>query len=216
MKIKNPIYKSVLILSVISILITLYLYPSLPNEIPIHFNVSGEIDNYGPRSFALFTAALPLISLILFKFLPKLDPKGKNYKFHAKAYHIFILFMMLFFILLHWATLSVALGMPIPINKVVPIGIGALFIILGNYMPQIRQNYTYGIKLPWTLANEANWRATHRIGGYCYVATGILFILSSFVPIPFVQVCVAFASIFIFIPMVYSYVYFKKHQCDTD
>lgn len=215
MKIKNPIYKTVLMLSVISILITLYLYPMLPNEIPIHFNISGEVDDYGPRTFALFTAVLPLISLIFFRFLPRLDPKGENYKFHTKAYNVFILFMMLFFIVLHWITLFSALGIPVPINKVVPIGMGVLFIILGNYMPQIRQNYTYGIKLPWTLSDENNWRATHRMGGYFYIVSGILFILSSVVTVPFVQVCVAFATIFIFIPMVYSYIYFKKHQGDT-
>lgn len=212
MKIKNPIYKSGLVLSILSIIITLFLYSKLPNEVPIHFNFAGEIDNYGPRSFMLLTACLPLISLMFFKLIPKLDPKGSNYKFHMRAYNIFILFIILFFLALHWITMSIALGIPLSINKVVPTGVGILFLVIGNYMPQIRQNYTYGIKLPWTLADEDNWRATHRIGGYCYLITGILFILSACVPVSFVQICTILALIFILIPMVYSYIYFKKHQ----
>lgn len=118
---------------------------------------------------------------------------------------------MLLFIILHWVSLYVALGYNLPIQKVVPISIGMLFIVIGNYMPQIRPNYTYGIKLPWTLADENNWRATHRIGGYCYIASGILFLLTGFASSLLISACLLVAFIFLFIPMLYSYLYFKRH-----
>lgn len=211
MKTKNIFLKSIFILTICSILLTLYFYPNLPNEIPIHFDYLGNPDNYGPRSFTFFTAFLPLIVLVLLKIIPKFDPKSASYKLHQKAYNIFIAFLVLLFILLHWFSLYVALGYNLPIQKVVPISIGMLFIVIGNYMPQIRPNYTYGIKLPWTLADENNWRATHRIGGYCYIASGILFLLAGFASSLLISTCLLVAFIFLFIPMLYSYLYFKRH-----
>ena len=210
MNTKNAFYKSIILLSILSILLTFYLYPSLPAEIPIHFDYAGTPDNFGPRSFALLTASLPLISIVVFKVLPKLDPKRASYQLHAKAYGIFISFISFLFIGFHWVTLFIVLGVDLPVHKIIPLGIGMLFIILGNYMPQIRPNYTYGIRLPWTLADENNWRATHRIGGYCYIVSGIFFIIISFAPPSFVSLCILLALICIFLPMVYSYIYFKR------
>lgn len=210
MKTKNIFYKTVILLSAVSILLTLYLYPNLPTQIPIHFDYTGQPDNFGPRAFTLFTASLPLIGIVLFKALPKLDPKSEAYQLHAKAYDIFIVLVLFLFIIFHWISIFVALGFELPIYKVIPIGIGILFIILGNYMPQIRPNYTYGIRLPWTLANENNWRATHRIGGYCYILSGIFFIIIGFVPPSFLLLCILLAFICVFWPMFYSYLYFKR------
>ena len=211
-KTKNPIIKSIIILSILSIIGTLCLYSQLPAQVPIHFDYTGVPDNYGPRSFVFFTALLPLIMLVFLKVLPKMDPKGDSYLKHGKAYNILIIFLMIFLIALHWVTIGIALGIELSINKIVPFGIGILFIVIGNYMPQIKQNYTFGIKLPWTYNDEGNWRATHRVGGYSYVASGILFIIATFVP----NVLIPFLTFLSFgclaIPMVYSYVYFRKNM----
>ncbi|MEG1295694.1 MAG: SdpI family protein [Niameybacter sp.] len=211
MKTKNPIIKSILILAVVSILATLYFYNQLPTEVPIHFNYAGTPDGYGPRIFVFFTAALPILMLGFLKVVPKLDPKGDAYVKHAKVYNIFIIFLIIMLLALHWVTMSISLGVSLSINKITPPLIGLLFIVIGNYMPQIKQNYTFGIKLPWTYNDEDNWRATHRMGGYCYVLSGICFIISAFVPTG----CVAFMSVIalgcLLLPMIYSYFYFRKH-----
>lgn len=211
MKIKNPIVKSIIVLTILSLLGTLYLYGQLPSEVPTHFNYAGIPDNYGPRSFVLFTAILPLIMLAFLKLVPKMDPKGDAYLKHGKAYNIFIIFLMIFFIVIHWVTIGIALGIGLSVNKIVPFGVGMLFIVIGNYMPQIKQNYTFGIKLPWTYNDENNWRATHRVGGYCFIISGILFMLIAFVPV-FIAPFLTFLSFAcLVLPMIYSFVYFIKN-----
>ena len=211
MKTKNPIVKSIIVLTILSIIGTLFLYSQLPAQVPIHFDYAGVPDNYGPRIFVLFTAILPLIMLAFLKLAPKMDPKGNAYLKHGKAYNIFIIFLMLLFIVFHGVSIGIALGIELSINKIIPFGVGILFIVIGNYMPQIKQNYTFGIKLPWTYNDENNWRATHRVGGYCFMASGILFMLIAFVPVSFTPFLTFLSFGCLVLPMVYSYLYFRKN-----
>ncbi len=94
--------------------------------------------------------------------------------------------------------------------------IGALFIMIGNYMPKTRQNRTIGIKVKWTLQSEANWNATHRVAGFTWVAIGIIILASAFLPI---SICIPVFIISVFfgvlIPTVYSYKFYKKELQDN-
>ncbi|MGL6175080.1 MAG: SdpI family protein [Cellulosilyticaceae bacterium] len=212
MKKFNPWISSAFLLSILSILVTLVLYTKLPSEIPIHFNASGEVDNWGPKSFALFTASLPILLGFFTLIIPKIDPKRSSFSKHAKAYNIFIFFIVLFMLGIHWATFLFSLGYNISVDKVVMVFVGILFIIMGNYMPQIRHNYTFGVKTPWALHDENNWRATQRFGGYMFIIMGITSFLHLFIP--------SETSAYLFLVVVlggviacyfYSYLYFKKH-----
>ena len=55
------------------------------------------------------------------------------------------------------------------IGMLINILIGVMFVIMGNYMHKIKQNYSVGIKLPWTLNSEENWNRTHRLGSWLFV-----------------------------------------------
>ena len=44
-------------------------------------------------------------------------------------------------------------------------------------MPKLKQNYTIGIKVPWTLNSEENWNMTHRMAGKLYVVAGVISII---------------------------------------
>ncbi len=205
------INKWLIVLVILSIIATIVIYPKLPDKIPMHWNFKGEIDGYGNRTSVFATATLPLILYVLMVFIPRIDPKKESYKKHAKAYEITILAMTLLFILLHWITISVGLGYEIPVDMIVKICIGILFIIIGNYMGQIRHNYFFGIRTPWTLASETSWRKTHKIGGIGFIIVGILFVIAS--PIRnqlFSMLCFVALMILIVIVTVYSYFVYKK------
>ena len=95
-------------------------------------------------------------------------------------------------------------------SAVMAMGFGLLFIVVGNYMPKIRQNSFMGIRVKWTLENEANWNASHRFGGKVWVAGGFACLAGAMLPVkamgvvfPVVLVTVALA------PIVYSYYYSK-------
>lgn len=92
---------------------------------------------------------------------------------------------------------------------------GLLFLVVGNYMPKIRQNRTMGIRVKWTLASEANWNATHRFAGKIWVAAGLLCMISALLPLEMMLVFfIASIVLSALVPCVYSYRYYKQHPQD--
>lgn len=118
--------------------------------------------------------------IILMGVLPKFDPKKESYGRFQKSYRIVNAALAFFFLLLHIATLAYNLGVPVDVGRLVLIGVGVLFIVLGNYMPKIKPNYFIGIRTPWTLESEAVWNKTHRLGGKVFIVMGILSMLTAF------------------------------------
>jgi uncharacterized membrane protein len=107
-------------------------------------------------------------------------------------------------------TIFAGLGYEIPIEKIVPAFVGLLFIIIGNYLPKSKQNYTVGIKLPWTLNNETNWNKTHRLAGYLWIVGGVMMFVNSFLQIFWMPVFIAIISLLSIVPAVYSYILYRN------
>lgn len=205
------IHKGTIILILISIIATVFIYSSLPEKIPMHWNIRGEVDSYGSKSFVWFTALFPLGIYLLMIYVPEIDPRRKSYKKHKKAYEVLMNILVLFFIALHWIAISYALGYQISVGKIIPIGIGILLVVIGNYMGQIRPNYTFGIKTPWTLADETVWKKTHRVGSSVFILSGLVFIIAGIINKPY-SFTLAISSVFVALIyiIVYSYLEYKK------
>ena len=89
---------------------------------------------------------------------------------------------------------------------------GVIFLVTGNYLPKCRQNYTIGIKLPWTLDDEENWNYTHRLAGKLWMIGGVLIILLGFqTVVPPMAVSLTIMVVMTMIPAIASYLYYKKH-----
>ena len=107
-------------------------------------------------------------------------------------------------------TLGTGLGYEMHISTVVPVFVGLLFLILGNYLPKIRQNRTMGIKLPWTLQSEENWTRTHRLSGFLWVLCGLVMIPLSLLRLWSGWLFGALLAVMVLIPAVYSYALHRK------
>ena len=169
-------------ISALSAVGTCLAYPYLPETIPLHWNFSGQVDGWGGKTNVLWMGILPLAMLALFHFLPRLDPRKEAYAKHGKAMAVMETALVVFFIGISWLVVAFALGMKIDVGDAVRIGMGLLFIVLGNFMGQIKRNYFVGIKTPWALADDEVWRRTHRRGAWVFVIDGILFVLSAALP----------------------------------
>lgn len=206
-----------IILILISFAATFLVYADLPAEIPRHWNLKGEVDGYWAKEYIFFTAILPLLIYVMMLVVPKIDPKKKSYEMHKKAYGITVLGTTLFMIAIHWVTVYVSLGNRVNMNLIINLGVGILFIVLGNYMGQIRHNYFFGIRNPWTLASEEVWTKTHRVGRYAFVLLGIIFIISAFLPKTISAVLIGIGMIILlFFSTAYSYLLFKKLDNKND
>lgn len=176
--------KNVFVISLIvcSYVVSFVAIPYLPNEVAIHWNATGEADGFankwwGALLFPLFLTGI----VVLLAALPKLDPRKENYEKFQGVYRLFLNVLVTFFFTLHLGTLAYNVGIPVQIDLFVPIGIGVLFIVLGNYLPKIKPNYFIGIRTPWTLENETVWQKTHRLGGKVFVMMGVLMMFTAFV-----------------------------------
>ena len=160
----------------------LWFYPSLPQVIPIHWGMDGTVNGWGPRYVSLLLAALPLLMLILMRVLPAADPKRQNYEKFSGIYRGFIIGITVFMAAVSWLTELSVFGL-LPdgdnlVGNIIVGSVGLLFLLLGNYMPRIKQNYYMGCKTPWALADEHNWNRTNRMGGIVFVVMGLLMLVS--------------------------------------
>lgn len=199
--------------SLVSLIGLLLLLPRMPEQIPIHWNSAGEIDSYGSRWMLLLFGALPLLMLGLFQALPRMDPRKENYQKHMGPYLLLTTLITVLMIVAGWITALSALGVSVPVNRILPAMIGVLFICLGNYMPRIRFNYTFGIRTPWTLASEAVWKKTHRAGGIGFVLCGAVLLLAAVLPWEWLPSLAAAALgmlvVFLFL---YSWLLYRKEE----
>ena len=147
---------------------------------PVHWNANNEIDGWAGKGAALLMALLPLLMLLLFIVIPKIDPKRENYEKHAGVYQMFAVLMTVFMGGVSWMVPLGGLGIEIPVGLMLNLLLGLIFVLLGNQMPRIRFNYTFGIRTPWTLASESVWKKTHRVCGYVFVLSGLVMMVCGF------------------------------------
>ncbi len=189
-------------------------WDKLPENMPIHFNSSGEADDFGSRAMAVF--ALPLAMLlihIICAAVTLIDPKRRN--IDGKPFKMVLWICPLMSLLVCGLMYAYAFGLKINIATAILIALGILFIVLGNYMPKCGQNYSIGIKTPWALNSEKNWSATHRFAGKIFVATGFVTIILAF----FAMRSSAFFWVYFAIqiaaglaPELYSLVYYLRFE----
>lgn len=188
------------------------LYPQLPDMMPSHWNIEGKVDGYmAKESFIIFFPSLVLGLYLLMSFAPMIDPRSDNYKKFRGVFEGFRVLIVMVMMVVYVASILYALGIPVPIGKVVMFTIGLLWAFIGNYFGKVRFNYTFGIRTPWTLASEEVWNKTHRVSGPLWVAAGIITMLSIFLsdkPAFIIDMAaIGFAGVYGF---VYSYWLYNK------
>jgi len=185
----------------------LLLWNQLPEQIPSHWNALGEADGWSSKAFAVF--GMPLI-LLAFQWLCVLatgaDPKKGNHS--EKILQLVLWIIPVISALLHAIVYAVALGNEVRVEVVMPVFIGLVLTVVGNYLPKCQQNYTIGIKIPWTLNSEENWNRTHRFAGRLWVVCGLALMLTGF----FGGFWIFFAVVLLMVlaPFAYSYALHRK------
>lgn len=202
----------ILLLIVASLLAGLYFYPQLPEKMPTHWNIHGEVDGWSGKNFAVWF--FPLVNLGLYFMmilLPKIDPRKANYTRFAGSYRVIRILLIVFLTGIYCVTIISGLGYDIKVDTIVKVSVSLLILVFGNYMGKFQHNYFVGIRTPWTLANEEVWRKTHRMAGPLWAGAGVLGIVLSFIPGTWASRTL-FASYLViaFLPMVYSYILYRQ------
>ena len=201
------------LIMLIPILVGLLLWEKLPEQVPYHWNINGEVDGWAGKAQAVFF--MPLFMLAMHwvcVFASTADPKSKNY--HPKSILLVLWICPILNLVLNTMVYGAALGYAISVELVMPLLMGALFIFIGNLLPKMRQSYTMGIKLPWTLNNEENWNKTHRLAGKLWVGGGVVILSTALLGSFWILIVVLLAMVLI--PTIYSYCLYRKQTQDND
>ncbi|MGZ3767663.1 MAG: SdpI family protein [Mucilaginibacter sp.] len=195
----------------------LYIFPTLPASVPVHFGIEGTPDRYGSKGEFLITFYIlmgtSLFVYLLMKVLPAIDPK-KMVKFGEATFQKMALGIVLFFSALTIAIIFSTINRSFKIDKLILPIIGLLFAFMGNIMHSIKPNYFFGLKTPWTLEDNDTWRATHRLAGKLWFVGGIVLTIAVLL-LPSKAGFIVFMSmvgVLTLIPIIYSYIYYKKHH----
>ncbi|NKE07001.1 SdpI family protein [Mesobacillus selenatarsenatis] len=206
--------KHLLPLTMIGLLVVAWIivWPKLPEQIPIHWNVNGEANGFASKLNAMFsTLGIMVILYISMAFLPKVDPRKTNYKYFTKSYHIILNAILGVLFVINILMLANAMGYDVPMGSIGPLVVGIIFMILGNYMPQVRSNFFIGIRTPWTLSSDEVWKKTHRAASKIFFFGGLAMILATFAPVHLKQaILFSVVALTVVAPYIYSYVLFKR------
>ncbi len=186
-------------------------YPHLPEQVPSHWNIYGEVDGYSSRLWGAY--GIPLLSAgiyLLMLFMPLMDPRRDNYVKFKKTYQVLKLMIICFLTGLYVITVLAALGYNVSVDRLVPFGVSFMIVVIGNWMSKIRHNYFVGIKLPWTLSNEYVWQKTHRMAGPLWVAAGLAGMVGALIGGQAAAVLLFGGLIVaVVVPAVYSYLLYR-------
>lgn len=199
---KTLIITSIVIL--LPILTGVFFWKQLPDVMATHFGADNEANGFSSKAFAVF--GIPAICLAIHWFaaiVTSRDPRRQNIS--PKMFTLVLWIIPIISIICAIMEYPYNLGHKVDVTYFSEIFVGLFFIVVGNYLPKTRQNYTIGIKIPWTLENEENWNRTHRIAGYLWLTYGILIVILALFGVLKVSWMFTGILVAIIVPFVYSY-----------
>ena len=195
----------------VMVLVGAWAWVQLPTDaqVPIHWGADGQPDDWATKTVGLFL--MPLIAVgitALFAAIPRIEPRRTNLERSATAYGAIWIGVILLLGGMQLLAVSAAMGAGFDMTRIVFVATGALFIVIGNYLPKVRPNYMVGIRTPWTLTSDVAWTKTHRIGGRLFVIEGIVMAalgLAGVSGVPLVGAVIGGVVVLLIVTFAYSY-----------
>ncbi len=196
---------------VVMLAVSAWAWPQIPDDaqIPIHWGPSGAVDGYGPKWLGLLV--LPAVALglaALLAFIPNIEPRRENLARSGTAYVAICLAALGFLGAIHVVAVIAALGGDVDMTAVALIGAGVLFVVIGNFLGKTRSNWFLGIRTPWTLSSDLAWTRTHRVGGWLFLALGLVTVVTTIVIGAEIAIWVMLAMLAIGVVFLFGYSYF--------
>lgn len=204
---------TIVIMLILSFLVAVALYPTMPDPMPSHWNAAGEIDGYMSKFWGMFL--MPLITLgivLLFLAIPRIDPLKANIALFIDSYNIMMVAFVIYMLYIYALTLLAALGYGFNMTNMLLPAMGVLFIIIGYLIGKAKRNFFIGIRTPWTLSSDTVWAKTHQLGKWMFMGAGavsILCVLLGEVGFWIMMISMMAAA---FVPIVYSYLLWKREN----
>lgn len=199
-----------LAVAVVSFAAAAILYDRLPVSVPVHWNIHGKADGFISKPWGAFfyPAMIGGVTLLL-AVLPAISPRGFRIEPFMRTFRLIMAAVIIFSASLMVAVFAGALGLPVPVDRALLGGVGALLAVIGNVMGRTTKNFFIGVRTPWTLTNEDVWLRTNRLGGRLFVLIGLAIVVAAMVGLDPLLPLGAIIAVTVFL-VVYSYVLYRK------
>ena len=207
---KRPFDVAGLLLVLIAFIMVAVAYPALPDPMPTHWNIHGQVDGWMSKFWGAFVFPVVMAAIwLVFLVLPRISPRGFEMEPFARAWGILKVAVLGLILFMGALVMRAAKTHETLSQAAMFSAIGVLFVVIGNLLGKVTRNFFVGIRTPWTLASEEVWYRTHRLGGKCFVAGGLFVIATSVLDLGIwpILVSIALAAL---VPVVYSYVIYRK------
>jgi uncharacterized membrane protein len=214
----NLMKKIIWLIIIVPAVYLAFAWNGLPEKIAMHFDIKGNTNGYGSKSLLLLIIVLLTVLnagiYLLLTNMYRIDPKKYAAENKGRLERIGFAVSVFMAAVLCLIIYSSTHGNMKFSTRMILAGVGLLFAFIGNYMHNIKPNYFAGIRLPWTLENEENWKKTHLLAGKLWFGGGLLIaIICLFLPLMISIVCFAVITVYIIIiPGVFSYRLYKKQK----
>jgi uncharacterized membrane protein len=184
----------------VSLGLTFWWYPMLPDPMVSHWNAAGQADGAMPKYIvAWLVPALMVLFSAIFAVVPRVDPLKQNYRNFREYYNGFVLIFIIVFFVIQLQVLLWNLGTRVSPNLTFPVILGIFFIYIGVLLRHAEPNWFVGIRTPWTLSSPAVWKETHARRGLLFIIAGVIALCGVLVP--------AYAFAIILVPVIAVAVY---------
>lgn len=210
MKRKNEYTNIMVVTSIIiliPIIIGLLLWQRLPDTIATHFGANNQANGWSSKSFTVIALPVMMLAIQWFAFLSTYyDPKRKN--IDPKVFKLILWLIPIINLIVMTATYGIALDYNINVGMIVNFAVGSVFILIGNFLHKVKQNYTIGIKISWTLHSKENWNRTNRLAAWLLMLAGIVLLLNSYFQITWLVAIIV--PVAVILPIIYSFVLYRR------
>jgi uncharacterized membrane protein len=193
-------------------------WSDLPARVPIHWDLHGQINGWATKTPGIFLIPLTALGVVVvLRILPWFDPKlGKTPGEESRMSVVLPIVRITCLLLLDtifFVQIATSLGWNVAGGRIMVTCLLVFFVIVGNYLGNLRPNYFVGIRTPWTLENPETWRATHRLGGRLMFFGGLILFIAQFFLSESIFGWLFFASILLLAAwgFVYSWHHYRTH-----
>ena len=215
---KNPIKPNFkteiipLLFIFISLIASFFFYSKFPDRVITHWNLAGEANGWSSKVFAaFFFPGMMIFIYLLFLLLPNIDPEKNRYAEFRDVYHKFKAMFIVFFTIIYFVASFSNIGFDLNIKMIIPGLVGIMFLMIGNYLGEVKRNWFLGIRTPWTLSSDNAWNKTNRFGGKVFMIMGVFMIILGFLSVKFFSIVfISFFTILLLTTFIYSYIIYSR------
>lgn len=189
--------KALWILTAVPVIVTAFVLQFMPDEIPMHYNISGEIDRWGSKYECLILPLAIVLFTILWEVLFAVyNKKARNAAqdkqraetvsnlkviniIAAAATAVFGVMQCLLLYKQYGEANSGLANLEIDSIKITCLLMGILFIVLGNFISKTKRNGAIGLRIAYSMYNDVTWSKSNRFGGAALMVTGVITVICS-------------------------------------